>query len=130
HFLGGEVAFALTHEGQMLALLVLGRRGVDAFGSEELNLLSAFAQVTVLALVSGEGGRTIAALNRDLQEKVQKIAEQQRRITTLQNQLVRKQEVAAPAEESNIEPEPAPAPSLALQASIPAPAGIIGSSPA
>src|SRR5204863_1597265 len=80
HFLGGEVAFALSHEGQMLALLVLGRRSGDAYSSEDLNLLSAFAQVTALALVSSEGGRTIEALNRELKAKVEKIAEQQRRI--------------------------------------------------
>jgi transcriptional regulator with GAF, ATPase, and Fis domain len=131
HFLGGDVAFALTHEGQMLALLLLGPRG-DAYTSEDLNLLSAFAQVTVLALVSGEGGRTIEALNRDLQEKVQKIAEQQRRILALQSQLVRKQEVARPPEEMEAEQSTAPDPSESSTESPArsAPAGIIGSSPA
>jgi transcriptional regulator with GAF, ATPase, and Fis domain len=129
HFLGGEVAFALSHEGHMLALLLLGPRG-DAYSSEDLNLLSAFAQVTVLALVSGEGGRTIEALNRDLQEKVQKIAEQQRRILALQSQLVNKQDIARPAEETGSEPGEAPASPEAMPSpAVPAPQGIIGSSP-
>src|SRR5439155_25626420 len=74
--LGGEVAQALVHEGRMLALLVLGPRQAGPYADEDLELLSAFAQVTVLALVSGEGGRTIEALNRELQAKVEKIAEQ------------------------------------------------------
>jgi transcriptional regulator with GAF, ATPase, and Fis domain len=85
-FLGGEVAHALLHEGQLLGLLLLGPRGV-AYTPEDFNLLTAFAQLTVLALVSAEGHRTIEALNRELQAKVEKIAEQQRRILALQNQL-------------------------------------------
>jgi transcriptional regulator with GAF, ATPase, and Fis domain len=82
--LGGEVALALTHEGQLLALLVLGPKQVGVYGPDDLNLLAAFAQITALALVSAEGHRTIDALNRDLQAKVEKIAEQQRRILALQ----------------------------------------------
>jgi transcriptional regulator with GAF, ATPase, and Fis domain len=85
--LGGEVAHALTHEGQLLALLVLGPKAVGAYGPEDLNLLTAFAQVTALALVSAEGHRTIDALNRDLHAKVEKIAEQQRRILALQKKV-------------------------------------------
>src|SRR5207237_8763407 len=92
HFLGGEVALALSHEEQMLAILVLGKRSVDAYTVEDVNLLSAFAQVTALALVSSEGGRTIEVLNRELKGKVEKIAEQQRRISALQSQLVRREE--------------------------------------
>jgi transcriptional regulator with GAF, ATPase, and Fis domain len=86
-FLGGEVAQALLHEGQLLGLLLLGPRGGAAYTREDLNLLAALAQVTVLALVSAEGRRTIEGLNRDLQTKVEKIAEQQRRILALQSQL-------------------------------------------
>ena len=48
---------------------------------------AAFAQITVLAFVSAEKHRAIEALNRDLQTKVEKIAEQQRRIMALQSQL-------------------------------------------
>jgi transcriptional regulator with GAF, ATPase, and Fis domain len=85
--LGGEVAHALTHEGQLLALLILGPKAVGSYGPDDLNLLTAFAQITALALVSAEGHRTIDALNRDLHAKVEKIAEQQRRILILQKKV-------------------------------------------
>jgi transcriptional regulator with GAF, ATPase, and Fis domain len=87
-FLGGpagfEVVCGLMHEGQMLALLLLGAKQRDAYSPEDLNLLAAFAQVTVLALVSTAGHRLIEKLNQELQAKVEKIAEQQRRILALQ----------------------------------------------
>jgi transcriptional regulator with GAF, ATPase, and Fis domain len=95
-FLGGIVAQGLLHEGQLLGILVLGTpseargSGVEATGgytAEDLHLLSAFAQITVLALLSAEGHRKIETLNRELQTKVEKIAEQQRRIMALQSQL-------------------------------------------
>ncbi|HLJ92631.1 MAG TPA: sigma 54-interacting transcriptional regulator [Gemmataceae bacterium] len=87
HFLGGEVAHALAHEGQLLALLVLSSRSLGNYGPEDLNVLAAFSQLTGLALKSAERHRTIDALNRELQTKVQKISEQQRRILALQSQL-------------------------------------------
>jgi transcriptional regulator with GAF, ATPase, and Fis domain len=86
-FLGGALAHALVHEGQLLALLVLGPKVRDDYRAEDLNLLAAFAQITVLALESAAGHRTIEGLNRDLQAKVEKISEQQRRILALQSQL-------------------------------------------
>ncbi len=87
HLLKGTVAQALSHEGQMLGLLLLGPRPDSAYTREDMQLLAAFAQITVLALVSAEGHRTIEALNRDLKTKIEKIAEQQRRILALQSQL-------------------------------------------
>jgi transcriptional regulator with GAF, ATPase, and Fis domain len=86
-FLGGALAHGLVHEGQLLGLLLLGHKGDDSYTKEDFDLLRAFAQITVLALVSAEGHRTIDLLNRDLQAKVEKIAEQQRRILALQSQL-------------------------------------------
>ena len=56
---------------------------------EDLTLLDAFTQLTALALGSAEGHRTIEVLNRELRAKVDKIAEQQRRIMALQSQLLR-----------------------------------------
>jgi transcriptional regulator with GAF, ATPase, and Fis domain len=85
--LGGEVAQALEHEGELLGLLVLGPKDAGFYAPDDLTLLTAFARLGVLALVSAEGHRTIESLNRDLQTKVEKIAEQQRRILVLQNQL-------------------------------------------
>jgi transcriptional regulator with GAF, ATPase, and Fis domain len=87
-FLGGQIAHALLHEEQLLGLLVLGPRDGAAYTPEDLNLLAAFAQIAVLALVSAEGHRTIESLNGELKAKVDKIAEQQRRILALQSQLM------------------------------------------
>jgi transcriptional regulator with GAF, ATPase, and Fis domain len=86
--LGGEVAYGLTHEGRLLAFVVLGPKDQGFFGPEDLNLLAAFAQLTSVALESARGHRTIELLNDELQVKVEKISEQQRRILALQNQLV------------------------------------------
>src|SRR5262249_15149384 len=65
-----------------------GRKTIGAYTPEDLNLLTAFAQITGLALVGAEGHRTIEVLNRELKTKVEKIAEQQRRILALQSQLM------------------------------------------
>src|SRR5205807_9976974 len=82
-------------------------------------------QLTVLALESAEGNRTIELLNRDLQTKVEKISEQQRRILALQSQL-RKQSLLrrpppGPPPENGDRPATDGAPRFT--------AGIIGSSP-
>jgi transcriptional regulator with GAF, ATPase, and Fis domain len=113
-FLRGEVAHALWHEGQLLGLLLLGPKYVGSYSPEDFHLLSAFAQLTVLALVSAEGRRSIEVLNRELQGKVEKIAEQQRRILSLQSQLgARRTERRAPSAEANdIEPTDAGKPGL------------------
>ncbi len=84
--LGGAVAHGLVHKGRLLALLLLGPKE-RSYQQEDLHLLAAFAQITVLALENAEGHRTIEVLNRDLQAKVEKISEQQRRILALQTQL-------------------------------------------
>jgi transcriptional regulator with GAF, ATPase, and Fis domain len=108
-FLQGGVAQALTHEGQLLGLLLLGPRPANAYTPEDMHLLAAFAQMTVLALVSAEGHRTIETLNRDLKGKVEKIAEQQRRILALQSQLKR-EDRKTPAEETVAPVPPSPPP--------------------
>jgi transcriptional regulator with GAF, ATPase, and Fis domain len=89
-YLNGEVAHALMHEGRLHGILLLGPKELSAYSAEDFNLLTAFAQVTVLALVSAAGHRTIESLNRELQTKIEKIAEQQRRILALQTQLTNK----------------------------------------
>ena len=89
-FLGGEVAHALLHEGELLGLLVLGTKEPhEQYSPEDLTLLEAFTQLTVVALKSAARHRIIEGLNRDLQDKVEKISEQQRRINALQTQLMR-----------------------------------------
>jgi transcriptional regulator with GAF, ATPase, and Fis domain len=124
-FLGAEVAQPVCHENRVLAILLLGQRSAP-FRPEDLDLLGAFAQITAAALESAEGHRTIEQLNQELQAKVQKIAEQQRRILALQTQLRRQvvpdtEAVAAAAGE--------PVGVVAEAVQTPAPAGIVGSSP-
>jgi transcriptional regulator with GAF, ATPase, and Fis domain len=115
-FLGGEIAHPLVHEGRLLALLILGHKETT-YRTEDVDLLAAFAQITVLALESAEGHRTIEQLNRELQTKLEKISEQQRRILTLETRLRRQ---SVPSEEP-----------VAPQASLHAVAsgGIVGSGP-
>ena len=58
-FLGGALAQPLVHEGQLqVALLMLGPASEAVYGPDDLNLLAAFAQVTVLALVQTPKGIT------------------------------------------------------------------------
>jgi transcriptional regulator with GAF, ATPase, and Fis domain len=121
-FLGGELAHTLLHEGRMLGMLVLGPRDGAPYTPEEFNLLAAFTQVGVLALVSAEGHRTIEALNRDLKSKVEKIAEQQRRILALQSQLMSRATRAASAQPDDPSTDPPPAGREPAD-------GVVGSSP-
>lgn len=116
-FLGGEMAQGLAHEDQLLALLVLGPKKNGSYGLDDLNQMAAFAQLIVLALEGAERHCTIEMLNRDLQSKVEKISEQQKRILALQSQLTRQRESPGP-EAVPSAPPPANA------------AGIIGSSAA
>jgi transcriptional regulator with GAF, ATPase, and Fis domain len=137
HFLGGTIVQGLLHEGQLLGILLLGRptepRGLatemsGGYTAEDLHLLTAFAQMTVLALVSAEGHRKIDTLNRELQTKVEKIAEQQRRIMALQSQL----SATGPRASANPDIQP-PSPDNPQPAADDRPmladSGMIGSSP-
>ncbi|MFQ3650637.1 MAG: sigma 54-interacting transcriptional regulator [Gemmataceae bacterium] len=105
--LGAELAYGLFHEGQLLGLVLLAPRNGQPYSSDELHRLTAFAQLTALALSSAEGHRTIEALNQELKTKIDKIAEQQRRILSLQSQLTQKHEPTVLAENT---PPPGAAP--------------------
>jgi transcriptional regulator with GAF, ATPase, and Fis domain len=124
-FLGGEVAQALAHEERLLAFLILGPRPHDPpYRPEELSVLGAFAQITVPALESAAGHRTIEMLNRDLQTKVEKISEQQRRILALQSQLRQRGADGEAQPDTAAAPGTSPEPALPGQSEQP----IIGSS--
>jgi transcriptional regulator with GAF, ATPase, and Fis domain len=118
-FLGGELAQPLTHEGRLLAVLVLGPKEREPYRAEDYQLLAAFAQLTALALESAAGHRTIELLNKDLQAKVEKISEQQRRILALQKR-VREWETGTAQPAETAPPTPAAGP--------PSTTSIIGSS--
>ena len=86
--LGGEATAALGGEGQVAGLLVLGpKRSGMPYEDEEMAFLGALGSVATLVLHSADIQETLEALNQELRGKVDKIAEQQRRILILQDQL-------------------------------------------
>jgi transcriptional regulator with GAF, ATPase, and Fis domain len=118
---GGTAAVAVTHESVLRAVLILGAKPGDGpYTREDLDRLEAFAPFTGLALASAEGHRMIEALNRELQTKVEKISEQQRRILALQQQLTTQARFAAAV----AAPPPADEPAEPLAG------GIVGGGPA
>lgn len=117
---GGTAAVGLTHENVLRAVLVLGPKAGGPYAPDDLDLLAAFAPFTALAIAGAEGHRTVETLNRELQTKVEKISEQQRRIFALQQQLTTQaKSVAKPAEP----PPPEQAEPLSV-------GGIVGGGPA
>src|SRR5262249_45131830 len=86
--LGGEVAKALEADGQLVGVMVLGpKRSGLPYEVEEVAFLGALGSVAMLALHSAGIQQTLERLNLELRDKVEKIAEQQRRILLLQDQL-------------------------------------------
>jgi transcriptional regulator with GAF, ATPase, and Fis domain len=86
--LGGEAAAALGSDGVLAGLLVLGpKRSGMPYENEELAFLGALSSVAALVLHSADIQETLESLNQELRDKVDKIAEQQRRILILQEQL-------------------------------------------
>ena len=86
--LGGEAASAVGGGGQLAGLLILGpKRSGMPFEDEEMAFLEALSSVATLALHSAGIQQTLETLNHELRDKVEKIAEQRRRILILQEQL-------------------------------------------
>ena len=125
----GELALPLRYETTLLAILVVGQREGSTLDIPTLHLLTTFSQIAGLALHGAEGHAAIETLNHELQDKVQKISEQQRRIVTLQSQLSQMgaskslpNEQAAPLSSSSIAlKDPASIPGVPIE-------GIVGSS--
>jgi transcriptional regulator with GAF, ATPase, and Fis domain len=131
-FLRGCVAYGLEHKDRLLAFLVLGPKATGPYEASDLELLSAFAQLTSLALENADGHRRLDLLNRDLQTKVEQIAEQQHRIVALQAQLTGAG-VRAPAvavKQAAADGPPVAPPAGVAADAWPAAAGIVGSSTA
>ncbi len=86
--LGGELATPLEADDNLAGMLVLGpKRSGMPYEDEEVAFLGALGSVATLALRSADIQHTLESLNQELREKVDKIAEQQRRILILQDQL-------------------------------------------
>jgi transcriptional regulator with GAF, ATPase, and Fis domain len=87
--LGGEVAAALAADGALAGVLIVGpKRNGMPYEDEEIAFLGGLSSVATLALHSADIQHTLEGLNKELRFKVDKIAEQQRRILILQDQLV------------------------------------------
>lgn len=110
----------LVHDGRPLGALFLAEPLEGPLTREEKNQVQALAKVASLALASTRGHRQIDALSREMQSKVDKIAEQQRRILSLQTQLRTR---TAPSEGGGADAEPG-ADQKATN-----PSGILGGSP-
>jgi transcriptional regulator with GAF, ATPase, and Fis domain len=108
--LGGEMAVGLDADGTLAGLLVLGpKRSGLPYEAEEVGFVRALASITILALRSAGIQHTLELLNHELRDKVEKIAEQQRRILVLQDQLAGRDRAAQLAEEmEDVGPEKAP----------------------
>jgi len=86
--LGGDAACGVGADGKLAGILVLGpKRNGLAYEDEEMAFLGALSSVSAMALHSADIQETLESLNHELRDKVDKIAEQQRRILILQDQL-------------------------------------------
>ena len=93
--LGGEIARLLAADGVPVGLIVLGpKRNGLPYEDEEVAFLGALSSVAMLTLHSAGIQQTLERLNLDLRDKVDKIAEQQRRILILQDQLSARSQAA------------------------------------
>lgn len=89
--LGAEVAIALEASGRVVGFMILGPKPSGLpYEPEEMAFLRALGTVAGLGLHSVEMQATLELANRELKDKVEKIAEQQRRILVLQDQLAQK----------------------------------------
>ena len=103
--LGGELAAGLEQDGRLDGILVLGpKRSGLPFEDDEVAFLGALASVAMLALRSADIQTTLEVLNGELRDKVEKIAEQQRRILILQDQLAGRRGARGDEPRTQVEP--------------------------
>ncbi|MBS0261458.1 MAG: sigma 54-interacting transcriptional regulator, partial [Planctomycetes bacterium] len=93
-----ELVHALEVDGQVAGVLFLGTKHNGArYTAEDLALLTTLGQITGVALQSARVHQVAARLNEELQNKVEKISEQQRLISMLQAEITSRQQVAIPS---------------------------------
>lgn len=92
-----ELVHALEVDGQLAGALMLGtKRDGTQYTAEDLALLTSLGQITSIALHSARVHQAVAHLNEELQNKVEKITEQQRLISMLQSEITSRQQVEPP----------------------------------
>jgi len=117
--LSAELLYGLELDNRIGVLVALGSKPDETiYSAEDLTFLGALGQITSVALHSARVHRDVTRLNDELQDKVETIAEQERRIAVMQARLSEADEAtrsapAQPAEVSTFQRDP-----------------IIGSSPA
>lgn len=107
--LGAELVIGLEASGRLVGFMILGPKPSGMpYEPEETAFLRALGSVAGLGLHSVEIQATLELANRELKDKVDKIAEQQRRILVLQDQLAQKGvPLSFTSEDSTDESEPA-----------------------
>ena len=126
HAFGAELGYLLEVEGTVIGAAFFGPRDDgDPYTPEDQNFVSTLARTTTLALSTAQGHRTILSLKEELQTKVDKISEQQRRIMYLQGELLSRGDNVDPRPDAAAESSPSPE-----RKSAPWRSEILGNSPA
>jgi transcriptional regulator with GAF, ATPase, and Fis domain len=101
---GAALGYLLELEGAIIgAAFFSSRADGDAFSPEDQTFVSTLVRTSTLALSTAQGHQMILTLKEQMQQKVDKIADQQRRIMFLQGELLSRGE----GEPRSDEPRPA-----------------------
>src|SRR5690606_29813186 len=83
-----EVIHGLEIQGELAGILVLGAKPAHkSYSAEDVAFVTALARVASIALHCAIEQQDFSRLNQDMQLKVDKIADQERQVTALQNEL-------------------------------------------
>ncbi|MCH7687562.1 MAG: sigma 54-interacting transcriptional regulator, partial [Planctomycetes bacterium] len=86
--LKADLVCALEGEAALDGMVTLGKKiNSSPYSAEDLTFLNALGQITYVAFRSAKVDREIRQLNEELQEKIEKITNQQRQIIVLQSEL-------------------------------------------
>jgi DNA-binding NtrC family response regulator len=98
---GASLGYLLELEGAIIgAAFFSPRADGDNYSPEDQTFVSALVRTTTLALSTAQGHQMILTLKEQLQQKVDKIADQQRRIMFLQGELLNRGEGEPRTEEA------------------------------
>jgi len=86
--LEGDIGVGLELEGELLGIGILDTKPVGTYTLDDKNFLAALARTAAVALRGADSQQTIESLKEQLQQQVDKIAEQQQRIRYLQTELL------------------------------------------